>query len=946
MNVLNDLFATTKSEFPEQQQMIDTWLNSMENFRKQVRYLSSFLIELTNVFDQYGKQLQKSGRNLGVSLSKISTTNSKNLSECIRNCGAHSEMLGGVYSKTALALSSTITQKHIKINETINEIKKRIAEDTSAVMKDLSQAKISHLKVKVKYEKAKKDYEIAIANTNKIKNDPVNSYQPAVVQRSKEKTKSCKKEVSILLKSLNEHVEIIYQKTDFFETTLFNLHSNTLTFEQDALQSMLESLQSVMQMFINIALFRKEQSLYKQDQIEGLANITLDMVGGRDSENNTNTLEYLSCKLDTRVNSCEDRLKVMRNFRGYLVELLQCEDNLIKSLEKAMKAIIMPEYFEVKVVIKSGWERFLKNCNEISKLHIDHSKDMGKKVLEPVTGLVMSQGNLSKNLQMIVQKIIKDHALVQEECLREFEKLKRAGEDAIQKRTVEIKEKMQNSNQNTGHLVLSSLADNSNQEASYLQILKLAVISIYNMEDSFNNSLLIVADDSFKFLQDVRVGDDFKNIQVYVRKNVPIIASFGEASQTSESAEGEEDDETLTKDNLLQKFALKSNTSLIDSFSCALSQKLLLQGRMYITTTHICFHSYFNSTTIFGRETLISIPLCEVMSVEKRSTLIFDNVLCLVTKTSNFLFKSFIYREQAYAILENLLKMNKPVEEKKELACDFSVELRKFRLEIHKTLQNSKTDTISSQMTPDVILKNKLIDVDFIVEFSPQQVFEAFFSDESLTFYCNYLTLQGNTNIEVPKWNPAPPDYYISNQSDTWNFICKRIVVYTHAVKERIPMMPKTCLCTDSQTVYFLSKQEFVIESQVRVSGVPLSDCFASHFRWRVSGEQESCIEARFGVEFFKATMFKGKIETSGLNEAKTSVNSLWVPLAKRKVQEIKGNPVTEVVEIPQKIDEEKSDYEKWIVYGVFVMIVFYMWLQIRSLQRQIDELKVLIIKA
>jgi hypothetical protein len=51
---------------------------------------------------------------------------------------------------------------------------------------------------------------------------------------------------------------------------------------------------------------------------------------------------------------------------------------------------------------------------------------MNKKALDPISNLLVLQGNLSKTLTFSVQKIMKDHALVHEECLKDFEKLKKS----------------------------------------------------------------------------------------------------------------------------------------------------------------------------------------------------------------------------------------------------------------------------------------------------------------------------------------------------------------------------------------------------------------------------------------------------------------------------------------------------------------------------------------
>lgn len=53
---------------------------------------------------------------------------------------------------------------------------------------------------------------------------------------------------------------------------------------------------------------------------------------------------------------------------------------------------------------------------------------------------------------------------------------------------------------------------------------------------------------------------------------------------------------------------------------------------MYITTERICFHSKFNSTTVFFGGTFIQIPKEDIKKIEKRSNvLIFDNAISVTT---------------------------------------------------------------------------------------------------------------------------------------------------------------------------------------------------------------------------------------------------------------------------------------------------------------------------
>lgn len=938
MKVFNDLFSPSKSDFPEQQQTIDTWTQFLDSFKKNIKSLQTFFQDLTTSFETYGKQLSKQGRNLVTSLSKLTTSNSKHLSECLRACGSYSEVLGAVYSKSASALSITITQKISKVTETASELKKRITEDTSGALKELSQAKMNHLKVKVKYEKAKKDYEQALGEFSKLNEDPANSYQPALTQRAREKMKKFKKEVNLTLKSLNEHVTVIHSKSSLLENVLFNINSHTVGFEQDTAGLIMDILALLIQMFNDIVSLRKEQASVKQEQLAHLANITLDMVNSKESETNNNILEFLSLKLDARVNSCEDRLKVIRCFKGFIAEVVAQEEALAKFLEKMNGNFVMPEYFDTKLMIKSAWTGFSNSLFEISKLYLEETKEISKKTLEPLSTLIQSQTNLARSLQSTVQKIIKDHALTHEECLKEYERHKRQGESTTtQKKAQEIKEKMQTSNQITENMVLTCLTDNSNIESSHFQVLKVTLISLYSSEDSFNSNFWTLIKSSEHLIREINIAEDFKDAKIYTKKDLPSIASFGQSSLTSESVENEEDEQVPIMNDFLQKFGLKSGTYLIESFSCALSSKLLLQGRLYLTSTHICFHSYFNSTTIFGRETAISIPLADIVRIEKRSVLFFENSLCLVTKSGSFLFKSVLYREQAYATLENLLKLNDPSAQVNDKSCEICIEARRVRLEIRKAMMTPRA--VSHDVVSRTILKSFLLEQPLKVPVSPLRFFELFFADGALEFITNYLLIQGNLDPKITPWFPPIPDFF-STQDDSIKYVSTRKAEFQHPVKDRLPFMPKYCNCSETHTAHFLSKNEIIVDHEVSVSGVPLSDCFVAYLQFSIKGEEESFIEIRYGVKFLKTTVFRGKIEDSGVSQSKLSMIKVWIPRVLSKIEEVQGVKVQNCTQVVEVI-EEKKEFSYWSLGLHFLEIVVIIWLAlwVKSLQSKVDLL-------
>jgi len=96
---------------------------------------------------------------------------------------------------------------------------------------------------------------------------------------------------------------------------------------------------------------------------------------------------------------------------------------------------------------------------------------------------------------------------------------------------------------------------------------------------------------------------------------------------------------------------------VVETYSCALSLKIILQGRLYVTNRNLFFHSYFNDKTIFGKETKYLVSFKNIQSIEKKyNAVVFDNSIGVVTKDKKgIFFTSFVYRDQAFTLIQNLL---------------------------------------------------------------------------------------------------------------------------------------------------------------------------------------------------------------------------------------------------------------------------------------------------
>ena len=93
---------------------------------------------------------------------------------------------------------------------------------------------------------------------------------------------------------------------------------------------------------------------------------------------------------------------------------------------------------------------------------------------------------------------------------------------------------------------------------------------------------------------------------------------------------------------------------LIDDFSCALSKDFLYQGRLYITTAHLCFNS-----NILGWKSRDVIPFKKVTFLDKTSTAgLFPNAISIEVKEETLRFTNFISRDKSFDIMKEVWSRN------------------------------------------------------------------------------------------------------------------------------------------------------------------------------------------------------------------------------------------------------------------------------------------------
>ena len=255
---------------------------------------------------------------------------------------------------------------------------------------------------------------------------------------------------------------------------------------------------------------------------------------------------------------------------------------------------------------------------------------------------------------------------------------------------------------------------------------------------------------------------------------------------------------------------------VIQSFSCAYWPKEteghmspLLHGRMYVTQKHAYFAGWDSKKIIIKWESVSKVELTETFY-----GLVPNAILICCDSGEEFLFGSFLYRHDAFNILNRLAVVSRSV-----------VELNEGK---KLKASNVKKDEVLTKM--NIIVNEKLANV------SVDQVNKICWegdlgSDNHSSFYGSWLESQDvNFDVEVGQWETEEGGY--KNDWCAQVYERRRMISYKFKRTTHLYIGPPIASVTEIQYTRVEKDDTFLLASNVKIDGVPYADTFTVEYRW------------------------------------------------------------------------------------------------------------------
>lgn len=367
---------------------------------------------------------------------------------------------------------------------------------------------------------------------------------------------------------------------------------------------------------------------------------------------------------------------------------------------------------------------------------------------------------------------------------------------------------------------------------------------------------------------------------------------------------------------------------LVKFYTCALASDILLQGRFFVTSKHIGFHS-----NIFGWITHKVFKLSDIEAFEPKSTAgIFPNaILVKMRDGERYTFATFVNRDEALALLNKVHRSVVPY--LSEPAAQSSPEIDRMSIDdtapgmrSHKSSishtgaappQNTTTEedipqTHAPTKLPPVDEKENVI-IDETVEAPMSRVANLLF-DKNTEFYHHFLVeVEGNRDLDkIPAFKDK-----------------KRYFEYIKPLNGPVGPKETKCKCTETIESWDLYDSASILQATV-TPDVPSGNAFTTMTRiclaW--APENKTALRMSTWIDWTGKSWLKGPIEKGAIDGQTSFAQDLVQELHAKLVSgESTSKPVVQAPPKKAKVRKSKkappsSSIPVSVLVGTFAVLL------------------------
>lgn len=292
---------------------------------------------------------------------------------------------------------------------------------------------------------------------------------------------------------------------------------------------------------------------------------------------------------------------------------------------------------------------------------------------------------------------------------------------------------------------------------------------------------------------------------------------------------------------------------LIEDYGCALQREILVQGRLYVSENHVCFHA-----NIFGWITDLSIPVYDITSLEKKMTaFVIPNGIHISTRNSKYTFASFLSRDTTFDVIYNVWRQSR--------ADDITSIFSSASLEGASSEQVSRVNGIPksvNKVTQCACGRNgehyPEVALDVVLPGTPDRIHNLIFASG---FIKDFMVVdQKLTDIQMSDWVPIEPG----------SKLLARNMSYIKPLNAGLGPKQAKCEIRD-ETVYADLEDYLTMLTTTRTPDVPSGSVFSVKTRtcimWASAITTKVVVTTQ--VEWTGRSFIKGIIEKSAIDGQK-----------------------------------------------------------------------------